>query len=115
MLLQNINIALDGTTKGQSRSLLALRFGGVLNGEDWMATIGVLNLAGGKSAKEQAEIINNVWRDLKQQQQRMGVPQKELHQIQSISFDNAADNCGVKNGIRAELDQQRKESARVVG
>ncbi len=104
MLLQNINIALDGTTKGQSRSLLALRFGGVLNGEDWMATIGVLNLAGGKSAKEQAEIINNVWRDLKQQPQRMGVPQKELHQIWLISFDNTADNCGVKNGICTELD-----------
>ena len=42
MLLQNINIALDGTTKGQSHSLLALDLSGMLNSEDWMVTVGML-------------------------------------------------------------------------
>ena len=73
---------LDGTTKGQARALLALRVGGRLppvlgelneEGKEWTATITVLELVAGKTAREQVRLIEEVWSDMQQRQRRMGV------------------------------------------
>jgi hypothetical protein len=103
---QNITLALDGTTKGQSWSLLVIRFGGLLGEEEWSATVGILDLVNGKMAKEQVRVIEEVWHDLQHCQERMGVQVKGLYEIWAISFNNASDNRGAKKGIHAKLDRR---------
>jgi len=43
------------------------------------------------------------------------VQDTDLHTICSITFDNAADNRGVKRGLRVALDQEREERAKKKG
>lgn len=76
--------------------------------EEWTATVGVLEMVEGKTAKEQVRVIEEAWRDLQERQTKMGVAKRELYHIRAISFDNASNNRGVKKGIYVELDRRRK-------
>jgi len=107
--LQDVFITLDGTSKGHDRSFLGIRVGGIRNGKPWSATVDVLEMIEGKTAAEQAKKVVQVWDDLRARQQRQGVQDTDLHTICSITFDNAADNRGVKRGLRVALEGTGKE------
>lgn len=109
--MQSLVLAINGTTKGHRRSFLALRVGGIKDGEEWSVTVGVVEMVEGKTAKEQVRAIIELWEDIKSRQVRMGERVKEIYHIHGITFDNSADNRGVKGGVWVELNRAREEKA----
>jgi hypothetical protein len=85
--------------------------GGVEDGEEWSATVGVVEMIEGKTAKEQVWAIINLWEDIKSRQVWMGERVKEIYHIQGITFNNTANNHRAKGGVWVELNRAREEKA----
>jgi hypothetical protein len=70
-----------------------------------------MEVVGMKTAAEQARMITAAWHDLQKRQEQQGRTPTAIHEVRSITFDNAADNRGVKKGLRVKLDEYQEESA----
>jgi hypothetical protein len=106
---KDLLFTIDGAGYKRGRDFIALKFGGVEDGQYWICTVGWIEKAGDGSARRYLSEFEKVLKNFNECQKKLNIHETQIYEFVSCTYDNTNLNTGEKGVLGVLVEERRQE------